>query len=56
MELPVENKIEAWRQLAAALRADAVRATMPGFAEKLLRAAMDLEDLGQSRQSDSGKK
>jgi hypothetical protein len=43
METFTENKLEEWRHLAAELRLDATRATMPGFAERLCRAATDLE-------------
>ncbi len=34
-------------RLAAALRLDATRATMPGFADKLIRGAEDLERLSR---------
>lgn len=37
------QKFKLWRSLAAELREDATRATLPGLAEKLIHAAEDLE-------------
>ena len=43
METHAEHKLVEWRLLAAELRVDAGRATMPGLAAKLNHAASDLE-------------
>jgi hypothetical protein len=44
MEPSVAQRLEDWRALAAQLRIDAGSTTMTGLAEKLIRAAQDLED------------
>jgi hypothetical protein len=43
METQAQHKLVEWRLLAAELRVDASRATMPGLADKLIHAATDLE-------------
>jgi len=49
-----EGKLEEWRHLAADLRADAARTTMPGFADRLIHAAEDLERYAEElRKTDS---
>jgi hypothetical protein len=44
MEPFVTQRLEDWRALATQLRVDATRATISGLAERLVRAAQDLED------------
>ncbi|MEI9997173.1 MAG: hypothetical protein WDM91_21435 [Rhizomicrobium sp.] len=43
MEHSATDEADKCRSLAAHMRVDATRTTMPGFVEKLLRGAEDLE-------------
>ncbi len=43
MEHATQVEFDMCRSLAADMRLDATRATMPGFAERLLKGAEDLE-------------
>ena len=47
METSATNESVKCCLLAAAMRIDATRATMPGFANKLIRGAEDLEQLAE---------